>query len=106
MQRTWRQAAAEPVGLSRPQSLQIVEISPPLRDPALVACLVLAAHQHVGAARALGGAIDIHLALADRVLDVPPIGLAGLEAPDLLVGTLQEAGQALAVAAAAGQCGA
>lgn len=61
---------------------QIVEVGPSLRDPALVACLVLGAHQHMRAALALGAAVDVMPALTDRVLDVTAIGLARLEAPD------------------------
>ena len=78
---------AEPAGLSRHKSLQIVKIRQPLRDSPLVACLVLAAHQHMRAALALGGEFDIGAALSDRVLDMAAIDLTRLEAPDLLVTT-------------------
>ena len=63
---------------------QILEVRPPLRDPALVARLVLGAHQYVRAALALGAAVDVLPALTDRFLDVAAIGLARVEAPDLL----------------------
>jgi hypothetical protein len=49
------------------------------------------------AALALGAAVDVVPALTDRFLDVTAIGLARLEAPDLLVGTLQETAQCQAV---------
>lgn len=84
---------------------QIVEVRSSLRHPALVARLVLDAHQHMRAALALGAAVDVVPAMTDRVLDVTTIGLARLEAPGLLFGTLQEAAQGQAVLATAAHAG-
>ena len=74
-----------------------------LFDPALIARLVLGADKGVGAARAVGGDIQIAARLTNHRLNVSAPRLSRFQGPCFLCGIVEELGKVAAVGARTGK---